>query len=449
MASRRGLDRRTFLRGAGGAALFGAIGAGRGVASDAALLDLTQEQQSFDFDRVLDRFGTNASKWDGAVDDMGTAIEAGMGVADMDFRVAPCVTRALEERCAHENWGYTRTPASYYEAIVDWNRRHYGLQIDPDGIELTTGVHAGLIAALHALAPPGSRVLMTSPIYSGFYSDIRFTRTIPEDSPMTLVNGRYEVDFDDFERRARRSNVMILCNPQNPTGNVWSPEELTRIGEICLRHRVVVLADEIHCDFVREGARYTPFASLPDRDIVDNSLTFKAATKTFSLSAMRTGWYFSTNPDLLERVRSFTRADLTTLGVIATEAALVEGDGWLAQLNPYLDGNLRFVERFVREEMPLVDYRLEEGTYLAWLDVGPALEATGVGRAAADAIGSGASTTPERMLQRWLAEHARVLLNPGSSFGTGGAGRMRLNAATSRGVLGRGLENMAEALASV
>lgn len=448
MTKMRGLDRRAFLRGAGGAALLGAVGAAKAAPLDFPLLDLTQERQSFDFDDVLDRFGTHASKWDGAVSDMGTPIEAGLGVADMDFRVAPCVTRALAERCAHENWGYLRMPASYLEAIVEWNRRHYHLDIDPNTIVLMTGVHAGLVAALQALSPPGSRVLMTSPIYSGFYGDLRFTRTVAEESPMVLVNNRYEIDFDDLERRARRCNVMILCNPQNPTGNAWSRQELTRIGEICLRQGVVILADEIHCDFIREGAQYTPFASL-DREIVDNSLTFKAATKTFSLSAMKTGWYFSTNPDLLERVQSFSRRDLNTLGIVATEAALRDGDDWLAQLNPYLDGNLRFVERFVREEIPLIDYHMERGTYLAWLDVSEVVRAIGADRAAAESDRSNDPRTAEEIVQHWLAENAAVLLNPGSSFGTGGSGRMRLNAATSRAILTKGLENMAAALARV
>ena len=444
MSMKRGFDRRTFLRSAGATAALGAVGAREA----GAVLNFAQERQAFDFDAVLDRVGTHCTKWDGAIADFGSGIEVGMGIADMDFRVAPCVTRALAERCAHDNWGYMRIPASYIESIVAWNQRHYGLVIDPESLELTTGVHAALIAALHAFAPPGSRVLMTSPIYSGFYSDLRFTRTVAEDSPMQVVDGRYEIDFDDLERRARRSSVMILCNPQNPTGNVWSAEELTRIGEICLRHRVVVLADEIHCDFVRSGVRYTPFASLPDRDIVDNSLTFKAATKTFSLSAMKTGWYFSTNPDYLERVRSHTHTDLTTLGVVATEAALRDGDDWLAQLLPYLDANLRFTEDFIRREIPLIDYRMERGTYLAWLDVGRLAERIAAENAAAEERNASSSPrTPEQLVQRWLAERAGVYLSPGSSYGTGGAGRMRMNVATSRSMLERGLENIATALA--
>ena len=313
MARTVGVDRRTFLRGAGASALLGAAGVRPVGAVDLAGGALLGAQQVFDFDEVDERFGTRSTKWDGAVEDMGVPIEVGMGVADLDFRVAPCIARAMAERFEHQVWGYQRQPAAYSEAVAEWNQRRYGLEIDPGSLVWTTGVHAALIAALQTFAPPGSRVLMTTPVYNGFYTDLTFTRTIAEDSPMTLVDGRWTVDFDDFERRAARSHVFMLCNPQNPTGNCWTEDELLRMGEICLRHRVVVLADEIHCDFVNAGQKYTPFASLPDRQIVDNSLTFKAASKSFNLAGLKVSWWFSTSPDLDARCRANTRADLHTL----------------------------------------------------------------------------------------------------------------------------------------
>ena len=448
MSRKQGLDRRAFLRNAGATALLGAVGAEPVATAEAAAFDFSQERQKFDFDEIYDRVGTDCTKWDGAIAQFGPEIEVGMGVADQDFRAAPCITRALAERCTHENWGYMRRPASYVQAIVDWNKRRYDLDIDPESIVLTTGVHPALIAALHTFAPPGSRVLMASPIYGGFYSDLRFTRTVPDDSPMKLVDGRYEIDFEDFERRARRANVCIFCNPQNPTGNVWSPEDMTHVGEICLRHHVVVLADEIHCDFVMSGNSYTPFASLPNRDIVANSLTFKAASKTFSISAMKEAWYFSTNRDYLERVRANTKAELNTLGVVANQAALTEGDDWLDQLIPYIDANHTFAATYIRDNIPLVDYTKAQGTYLAWLDVSGVVEKIGAKEEAARVWETtGQSVTPESVVQRWLAENAKVFLSPGSSYGTGGAGRMRMNLATPRSVLERGLENIAEALA--
>ena len=450
MPRKRGLDRRSFLRTAGATALVGATGAQPAAGAASTLLDFSQESQKFDFDQLYDRVGTDSSKWDRPMARFGPGIQAGMGIADQDFRAAPCITRALAERCAHENWGYLTIPDSYVQAIVDWNKRRYDLEIDPDSVELTTGVHAGLIAALRTFAPPGSRVLMATPIYNGFYSDLRRTRTIPDDSPMKLVDGRFEIDFDDFERRARRSSVCIFCNPQNPTGNVWTPEEMTRVGEICLRNRVVVLADEIHCDFVRPGHRYIPFASLPDRDIVDNSLTFKAASKSFSISALKAAWHFSTNPDYLERVRSNTHTELNSLGMVANRAALTEGDAWLDQLIPYIDANHAFAAAYIGDNIPLMHYTEAEGTYLAWLDVSGLAEKIGAeAEAAREWQATGESITPEAVVQRWLAEHAGVYLTTGSGFGAGGAGHMRMNLATPRVVLERALENVAEALARV
>ncbi|MFP3947377.1 MAG: MalY/PatB family protein [Longimicrobiales bacterium] len=465
MAARRSLDRRAFLRKAGAAGVLGAVAA-RDVAGAERLLAAEPGMgsspgaprmrgpgalpQTPDFDGLYARVGTDCSKWDGPRAEYGDAIQVAMGIADQDFRAAPCITRALAERCAHENWGYLRLPDSFIRSIVDWNQRRYGLEIDPGTVELTTGVHAGLIFAIRTFAPPGTRVLMTTPVYSGFYSDIRFTRTVAEECPMVLEDGRYRVDFDDFDRRARRSNVFILCNPQNPTGNAWSAEDMTRMGEICLEHGVPVLVDEIHCDFVSRGEEYIPFASLPNREIVDNSLTFKSASKSFSISAMKVAWYFSTNPSYLERVRLNTRADLSTLGVVASDAALRDGDGWLDALIPYIDGTHELVARRMKDDVPLVSYTKAQGTYLAWIDVSEALEAIGAEEIAArESERAVRKVTPEEVARRWFAETAGVYLNPGSNYGPGGEGKMRMNLATSRILVNRALDNMAEALGRV
>ncbi len=455
MSQLRRLDRRGFLKSAGTTAVLGAVGAKS--ASATRVLDAPpppsgtppQPNQSYDFDEIYDRSGTNCSKWDNVKDRFDTEIEVAMGVADMDFRSAPCVTRALAERCKHENWGYARRPESYLQAIVDWNQRRYGLEIDPSTLQWSTGVHTGIIAGLMTFAPPGSRVLLTTPAYNGFYSDLRFTRTVPDESLMRLVDGHYSIDFDDFERRARRSNVFILCNPQNPTGNAWSPQELTRMGEICLEHRVVMLVDEIHCDFIRSDAAYTAFASLPNKEIVDNSITFKSASKSFSMSGLKVAWYFSNNRDYLERIGANSRGSLNTLGVEANHAALTEGDDWLDGLLPYLDGNHEYVESYVAENIPLVKYRKAQGTYLAWLDVTDLGERIGAERTAAEErASSGTEVTADEIVQRWLVENARIYLNAGSSYGAGGAGHMRMNLGTSRRLVERALENMAEALAN-
>ena len=448
MSQNHELNRRSFLKGAGATAVLGAVGVRSASATQPSAVPSAPLYPTYDFDEVFDRVGTNCSKWDNPIARFGEDIEVAMGIADMDFRAAPCVTRALAERCGHENWGYLRRPESYVQSIVDWNQRRYDLEIDPSTLALNAGVHSGIIAALQTFAPPGSRVLMTTPIYNGFYSDLRFTRTVTEDSPMRLVDGRYSIDFEDFERRARRTNVFILCNPQNPTGNVWSAEDMIRMGEICLEHRVVMLVDEIHCDFVRSEEQYLPFASLPNREIVNNSITFKSASKSFSLSGIKVAWYFSTNRDYLERVRANTRGGVNILGMAASQAALTEGDEWLDELRVYLDGNHDFTETYIREQMPLVKYTKAQGTYLAWLDVSEVVEKIGAeSMAAEESAISEAEVTPEEIVQRWFAENARVYLNAGSSYGTGGAGHMRMNIATTRRLVERALGNMASALA--
>jgi cystathionine beta-lyase len=317
---------------------------------------------------------------------------------------------------------------------------------------ISTGVHPALIAAIQTFSPPGSKVLLTTPSYNGFYSDLRFCKVTQEDSPMKLsADGRYSIDFDDFERRiSHDTHTFILCNPQNPTGNCWSPEDLMRLGEICLRRRVVLLADEIHCDFVMKGQKYTPFASLPNKAVVDNSLTFKAASKTFSLAAMKSAWFFSTNPDLLERVKVNHRADISTLGVVANHAALTEGEAWLDQLLPYIDGNHDFAEQYIREKIPLVKYTKAQGTYLAWLDVSQVVDRIGAKQKAAEASKTSEKpVTAEMIVQKWFAENAKVVMTPGPEYGTGGEGHMRMNLGASRKMIELALGNMASALSKV
>lgn len=222
------------------------------------------------------------------------------------------------------------------------------------------------------------------------------------------------------------------------------------MGEICLRHRTVVLADEIHCDFVNAGHTYTPFAALPDKEIVDNSLTFKAQSKTFNLAAMKVSWWYSTNPDFQERVKANSRADLPTLGLVANHAALTEGEPWLEQLLPYIDANQDFAESYITENVPHVHYTKAEGTYLAWVDVREIMEAIDAeGIAAKESAASVGEVTPGEVVQRWLAEEAGVFLSPGDGFGTGGVGYMRMNLGTQRARIRQALDNIAAAVAEL
>jgi cystathionine beta-lyase len=440
-----GLGRRTFLQHAGMTALWSTVGAtaANGAVSSAPM------QAKYDFDEIYSRFGTESTKFDRQVRLFGKgSVEVGMGIADMDFRAAPAITKALKDRVQHENWGYLDNPRMIVEDVVAWNKRRYGVDINPDQLVLSGGVHPALIAAMQAFCPRGTKVLMTTPIYNGFYSDLRYLGLPPEESPMRLVDGRYAIDFEDFERRiSHDTNVFLLCNPHNPTGNVWSPDDLLRLGEICLRRRVVVLADEIHCDFVNKGQKYTPFASLPNKAVVHNSITFKAASKSFGLAAHKVAWFHSTNDDYMKRVTANHWVDLNTLGIIANQAAYRDGEDWLNQLVDYINGSHDFAEQFIRTNIPLIKWVKPQGTYLAWLDVtalAKRIDASAQAEAASRA--EGRPVTPETIIERHLVKVAKVHLSPGASFGLGGASHMRMNIATSRKMLERALTNIATAL---
>jgi len=445
MSQREELSRRAFLTSTGMTALASVVGAATPEPAKASPTAVTK----FDFDTPYSRIGTDSVKWDEQIRTFGKDnITVGMGTADMDFKTAPCITEALNKRLQHENWGYLDMPPSFAEGIIKWNKRRYSIDINPESLVITTGVHPGLIAALRTFSPPGSKVLLLTPTYDGFYSDISFVGCKPEESLMKIVDGRYSIDFDDLESRiSHDTNTLILCNPQNPTGNCWSPEDLMRVGEICTRRRVVVLADEIHCDFVNKGQKYTPYATLPNKDMVKNSITFKAASKSFGLAAMKCAWFFSDNLDYVARVRANNRADLTTLGMIASRAAYAGGEEWLDQLVSYIDGNFDFAESFIKANIPLIKFVKSQGTYLAWLDVSKVADKISAKELAAEASkGAAKPVTAEIIVQRHFISMAKVHMNPGSSYGYGGAGHMRMNIATSRKTLELALNNLAAAL---
>lgn len=457
MSRTDGLNRRSFLRNAGFTALAGAVGSSTPLAAAAAAAETGFQpiNGKYDFDTVYNRFGTDSTKFDQQIRVYGKdSVQVGMGIADMDFRAAPAITEALQARMKHENWGYLdmgkATPA-LTNAVATWNKKRYGVDIDPETMVLSAGVHPALIAALLTFSPRGSKVLLQTPTYNGFYSDLTFTGTKAEDVPLKVSNGKFSMDFDEFERRiSLDTHSFILCNPQNPTGNCWSAEDLTRIGEICLKHRVVVLADEIHCDWVTKGHKYTPFASLPNKAIVNNSLTFKAASKSFGLAAHKVAWFYSTNPELLARVKVNHRADLSTMGIIASQAAVTGGEDWLNQCVDYIDGNHDFVAKFVAANIPSIKYVKPEGTYLAWLDVTAVADKINSKALAAEYNRTKAanmpSLTPEQMVERYFVKAAKVHMNQGASYGTGGANHMRMNVATSRKLVELALTNLANAL---
>ncbi len=465
----QGQDRRSFLRNAGMGGSVLAMGPLLASIQADAASAAPMAGGKFDFDTPYNRIGTNSVHWDMAIrDEHMTKIIAGMGVADMDFKCAPAIMAGLRKRMEHENWGYnlmeidlafnTGRTNPFIDGIIEWNRKRYGItNVTPKNLGVNTGVHSGIIAAMQAYAPPGSGVLMATPIYGGFYGDVARTKTVAVESPMKMVNGRFEIDWEDFERRMTPNvKVSILCNPQNPVGRAWTKEELTKYVSLCLKHNIVVLSDEIHCDFVSKGHKYVPVATLDDKKLVDNTITFKSVSKSFSLAGMKCAWYFSTNPEIFARTQANVHADLNTLGVVAAQSAYAGGAEWMDACVDYIDGNHDFANQYIKANIPLIKTGAKpEGTYLTWLDISGVADKMGAQKMA-DQINKNPPANPmtgkpqkqqnEDIVSHYLAKNAFVYLQPGTGFGLGGHNHLRMNIATSRRTLKAALDSVAGAL---
>ena len=401
----------------------------------------------YDFDTVYNRVGSNCSRWDTPPQRFPRGeFRYGMGVATMDFECAPCITEALEDRIRHHSWGYMSSTTELAEEIVKWNGEYHHNDIGIDMVTLSDGVYPGMIAAMRSFVPAGGKVLIPTPAYSGFYTMAEAANVATVDSRMVIVDGRYTFDWDDLEAKMTPDvRVLILCSPQNPTGNVWRQDELLRLGRLALEKGVVVLSDEIHSDVIRQGQTFTAFSSLPDQAVVNNSITFNAISKTFNLAGMKNAYYYSRSPTMLGRVNQYHRAELSTLGVVANIAAYREGRDWFEQANAYMDGNHSMVEEYISQHMPTVGYTRNEGTFMTFLDFSHTMAAIAAEEAAREA----AAESPEHYFRDWMVYQSGVYLNPGVDYGTGGEGHLRMNVGSSRKVIAEVLEAMAGAVNKV
>lgn len=372
----------------------------------------------YDFDKTIDRRATNSYKWDSATEGV-----LPMWVADMDFRTAPAIIDALQKRVAHGIFGYTRVPDAYYDAVTSWFSRRHGWDIDREWIIYTSGVVPAVSAVIKALTVPGDKVIVQTPVYNCFFSSIRNNGCEIVSNPLRRTADTYEMDFDALERCAAdpRAKVMLLCNPHNPAGRVWTPDELTRLGNICLRNGVTVVADEIHCELVYQGFKYTPFASLSDA-FLHRSVTCVSPSKAFNIAGLQIANIVAFDNDLRSRIDKAINinevCDVNPFGVAATIAAYNEGEEWLNQLVDYLHGNYEAMAEFCRRELPEFPITRLEGTYLVWMDC--------------SSLGM-----PSDALEHALLDDARLWLNAGTMYGA--EGYMRWNIACPRSVMLDGL----------
>lgn len=378
----------------------------------------------YDFDEIIPRRGTNSYKWDSAPD--GGVLP--MWVADMDFRTVPAVVEALERRARHGIFGYARVPAEWFDALAGWFARRHGWSIDPSHVLFTSGVVPALSAIIKALAKPGDKVIVQSPVYNCFFSSIRNNGCETLSNDLIYRSGGYSIDFDDLEAKASdpAARLLLLCSPHNPTGRVWTREELTRMGEICLRNGVTVVSDEIHCDLVSPGRVHIPFASLGE-EFSRGAVTCVAPSKTFNLAGIQVAGIVADDGEMRRKIdRALNVNEVCDINVFAVEALIAaynEGEEWLDELKAYLSGNYLFLRSFFEQHLPQFKVVPLEATYLVWVDC------RSLGISSAGIAGA-------------LLDEAKLWVNPGTMYGTAGEGFIRINIATQR-------ENVAKALEAV
>ena len=376
----------------------------------------------FDFDKLIERRGTHCVKWDKPMADDVIPV----WVADMDFEVAPAITEALRRRVEHGVFGYVAVPDEFFQATIDWFARRHQWDIEHDWIQYTIGVVPAL-SVVRAFTHPGDKVMIMTPVYNCFFSAVQNNDCQLVESPLIYDDATYRIDFDDLERKTQNGDVkmLILCNPHNPACRVWTVDELKRVGDICRRNGVLVLSDEIHCEFVYKDHHYTPFASIEGHQ--DITVTCVSPSKAFNIAGLQTALIVCANPEWRQRIERILCANevnmLNPFGVEALIAAYNHGAPWMDALNEYIYGNYLLLHDTFARELPHLTVTRLEGTYLAWIDC-RALDMT------------------SEQLTQLLLDKARVMVNSGSMYGSTGEGFIRINLATSRSRIIEALNRM-------
>lgn len=385
----------------------------------------------YDFSRPTERRGTDSYKWDSAPE----ADIIPLWVADMDFETFPGITEALQRRVAHGIFGYTRVPEAYYEAVCRWFGKRHGWHINREDIIYTSGVVPAVSAVIKALTLPGDQVIVQGPVYNCFFSSIRNNgcETVSNSLIYNKEELRYEIDFDDLERKLahERARLMLICNPHNPGGRVWTRDELTRVAELCRKYGVRVVSDEIHCELTLYDNEYVPFGSLPD-ELSRGSITCCSPSKAFNTAGLQIANIVCRDAEVRNRIDRAINinevCDVNPFGVIALQAAYSdEGYEWLTQLRAYISSNYDLLrERFARE-LPKCKVMRMEGTYLAWIDCSEL-------HISSDEI------------EEMLMHENKVWVNAGSMYGTEGAAFIRINMACTSELLNEGITRIMNGL---
>ncbi len=384
----------------------------------------------YNFDEIIDRKGTNCLKYDFASERGKPEGVLPLWIADMDFKAPDIVLERLSEIVNHGIFGYSDSKEDYFLVLKNWFEKKFGWKVKEEWLVKTPGIVFAIAAAIHAFTKEGDAVLIQQPVYYPFSETILDNKRKLVNSPLKRTGDRYEIDFEDFEEKIIQEQVklFIFCSPHNPVGRVWEKDELKRIGEICLKHGVIVVSDEIHSDFVYPGHQHTVFASL-SKEISDITITCTAPSKTFNIAGLQISNIFIENPVLREKVKKAIAqtgySQVNQIGLAACQAAYEGGEEWLEELKEYLAGNIEYTRAFLKEHLPKITLIEPEGTYLLWLDFK-------------------AYNLTEEEREELIVKKAGLWLDSGSMFGPDGEGYERINIACPRKTLEKALWQLKE-----
>ena len=386
----------------------------------------------YDFDRIIDRKNTSCLKYDFGMQRKGRTDLLPMWVADMDFALPEEILADFHKRIDHGIFGYTDPDAEYYAALDRWFSVHHGYHIQPEWVTLGCGVVYGLATGVKAFTEPGDAVLIQQPVYYPFQEVIEDNGRKFVNSQLHYENGKYTIDFTDFEQKIEDNNVKVflLCSPHNPAGRVWTKEELTRMGDICLKHNVIILDDEIHCDFVYTPHHFTSFLAL-DEKYRNNLVVFNSPSKTFNVAGLQPGNIIIPDENLRKRYRKANAAagysQGSIMGQVAVKSCYTKGDEWVKELVEYIAGNIAWVRDFVKENFPKATFVEPEGTYLVWIDF------------------SGYGLSDDE-LEHLVTDEAKLWLDSGKIFGPATAQFERFNMACPRSTVEKAFHQLKDAL---
>lgn len=384
----------------------------------------------YSFDEIAERKDSHCIKWDTCREVFGAEDILPMWIADMDFEVAPFIQEAIMERARHKVYGYGIRDNAYFDAIINWVKRRNNWDVEREWIDFTPGVVSGFSFAIRALTEEGDGVVIMPPTYPPFAAQIKANNRRVVNNPLKLVDGQYEIDFEDLEEKLKDAKAILFCNPHNPSGRVFTREELTRVGEMCCRHGVAIICDEIHSDLVHKGHKHIPMASISD-EFCGRCVTLMAPTKTFNIAGLSTSYSIAPNARVRKKLREeYDRYHVdqgNLFGTVTLTASYTEqGEEYLEQLLEYIEGNMKTAVDYFAKSMPEVKAYMPDGTYLLWLDF------RGLGLSHCD-------------IKEFLIKEAKVGLNDGKEFGAEGEGFMRMNMATSRKIVERALNQISDA----